>query len=76
MSYPEMNMAVAQARHNDLMREISSDAWRMHSELAFERRQQRASRMASLRHRVALALRHRSARAAEVGEVMTIAKAR
>ena len=76
MSYPEINMAVAQARQDDLMREISSAEWRMRSERAFERRQQRVSRMAGLRQRVALSLRHRSAARAEAREVMTIAKAR
>ena len=76
MSYPEMNMAVAQARHDDLMREISSAEWRMRSELALERRLRRASRRAGLRHRVVLAFGHRSATPTEAREVMTIAKAR
>ena len=76
MSYPEMNLAVVKARHDDMMREINSVEWRMRSERTFERRQQRASRMAGLRHRVALALRHRSAAPTEAREVMTIAKAR
>ncbi len=76
MSYPEMNLAVAQARTDDMMREINSAGWRMRSEQDFERRQRRAARRSGLRQRVALALRHRSEAAAEVREIMTIAKAR
>jgi hypothetical protein len=76
MSYPEMNVAVAHARHEDLIREVNSAGRRMRAELAFDRRVRRASRLAGLRHRVVMALRHRSAAPAEVREVMMIAKAR
>jgi len=72
-----MNVAVAQSRHDDLMREISSPQWRIRAELAFERRLQRASRLAGLRRRLARAFgRHAGATPSEVREVMTIARAR
>ena len=77
MSHPTMTVAVAQAERAELLREIESPEWRMRSELTFQRRLQRAARLAALRGHLVRALgRHGGPAPSGLREVMTIVRAR